>query len=77
MGPREAARDTGLLGVEDVVPIHYGTFPLWPAHRRGFGTASTAGLGVRIHAPSRADSDVGSRAGSDVGQTTIVASCRR
>ena len=28
MGPREAALAAGLLGVEDVVPIHYGTFPI-------------------------------------------------
>ena len=28
MGPREAALAVELLGVEDVVPIHYGTFPI-------------------------------------------------
>jgi L-ascorbate metabolism protein UlaG (beta-lactamase superfamily) len=27
MGPRAAARAVGLLGVDTVVPIHYGTFP--------------------------------------------------
>ena len=28
MGPREAALAVSLLGVEDVVPMHYGTFPI-------------------------------------------------
>ena len=28
MGPREAALAVELLGVEHVVPIHYGTFPI-------------------------------------------------
>lgn len=28
MGPREAAKAASLLGVEHVVPMHYGTFPL-------------------------------------------------
>jgi L-ascorbate metabolism protein UlaG (beta-lactamase superfamily) len=28
MGPREAARAVALLGVSQVVPMHYGTFPL-------------------------------------------------
>jgi L-ascorbate metabolism protein UlaG (beta-lactamase superfamily) len=28
MGPREAALAVELLGVKDVLPIHYGTFPL-------------------------------------------------
>jgi L-ascorbate metabolism protein UlaG (beta-lactamase superfamily) len=27
MGPKGAARAVALLGVETVVPIHYGTFP--------------------------------------------------
>jgi L-ascorbate metabolism protein UlaG (beta-lactamase superfamily) len=53
MGPREAALATGLLGVEDVVPIHYGTFPILagtPAELRS--ALDERGLGgVRIHAP--------------------------
>ena len=28
MGPREAALAVELLGVEHVIPIHYGTFPI-------------------------------------------------
>jgi L-ascorbate metabolism protein UlaG (beta-lactamase superfamily) len=28
MGPREAALAAGLLGVSDVAPIHWGTFPI-------------------------------------------------
>jgi L-ascorbate metabolism protein UlaG (beta-lactamase superfamily) len=27
MGPREAARAARMIGVETVVPMHYGTFP--------------------------------------------------
>jgi L-ascorbate metabolism protein UlaG (beta-lactamase superfamily) len=32
MGPRAAARAVQLLGVETVVPIHWGTFPLLAGH---------------------------------------------
>jgi L-ascorbate metabolism protein UlaG (beta-lactamase superfamily) len=53
MGPREAALAAGLLGVEDVVPIHYGTFPILtgtPAELRF--ELDARGLGdVEIHAP--------------------------
>ena len=28
MGPREAARAVELLGVREVVPVHFGTFPI-------------------------------------------------
>jgi L-ascorbate metabolism protein UlaG (beta-lactamase superfamily) len=28
MGPREAALAVELLGVKEVVPIHFGTFPI-------------------------------------------------
>jgi L-ascorbate metabolism protein UlaG (beta-lactamase superfamily) len=37
MGPEQAARACGLLGVKQVVPMHYGTFPALtgtPAHLR-------------------------------------------
>jgi L-ascorbate metabolism protein UlaG (beta-lactamase superfamily) len=53
MGPREAALATGLLGVEDVVPIHYGTFPILAGTPAELRTAlDERGLGdVRIHAP--------------------------
>jgi len=40
MGPREAAQAVELLGVKDVVPIHYGTFPILtgtPDELRGVG----------------------------------------
>ena len=53
MGPREAALAVELLGVKDVMPIHYGTFPLLagsPAQLRDELTAR--GLGdVVVHAP--------------------------
>jgi len=53
MGPREAALAVGLLGVEDVVPIHYGTFPILAGTPAELRTAlDERGLsGVRIHAP--------------------------
>ena len=28
MGPTQAAKACGLLGVKQVVPMHYGTFPV-------------------------------------------------
>jgi L-ascorbate metabolism protein UlaG (beta-lactamase superfamily) len=53
MGPREAALAVGLLGVEDVVPIHYGTFPILTGTPEQLRTAlDERGLGgVLIHAP--------------------------
>ena len=53
MGPREAALAAGLLGVEDVVPIHYGTFPILTGTPEELRAAlDERGLGdVRIHAP--------------------------
>jgi L-ascorbate metabolism protein UlaG (beta-lactamase superfamily) len=49
----EAAPAAGLLGVEDVVPIHYGTFPILTGTLAELRTAlDERGLGgVRIHAP--------------------------
>ena len=47
MGPREAALAVGLLGVEDVVPIHYGTFPILA------GTPDRAADGARRAGPGR------------------------
>ena len=53
MGPADAARAVELLGASDVMPVHYGTFPILagtPAALRGALTAR--GLGhVRVHAP--------------------------
>src|SRR4029079_2699543 len=53
MVPRESALAVGLLGVEDVVPIHYGTFPILAGTPADLRTAlDERGLnGVRIHAP--------------------------
>jgi L-ascorbate metabolism protein UlaG (beta-lactamase superfamily) len=53
MGPREAALAVSLLGVEDVVPMHYGTFPILAGTPAELRTAlDERGLdGVRIHAP--------------------------
>jgi L-ascorbate metabolism protein UlaG (beta-lactamase superfamily) len=53
MGPAGAAMAAGLLGVNHVVPIHYGTFPILagsPDQLR----AELAGRGlggVEVHAP--------------------------
>ena len=53
MGPREAALAVELLGVKDVMPIHFGTFPLLagsPAQLRD--ELAARGLGdVVVHAP--------------------------
>ncbi len=53
MGPREAALAVELLGVEDVMPIHYGTFPILAGTPAELRTAlDERGLGgVRVHAP--------------------------
>jgi L-ascorbate metabolism protein UlaG (beta-lactamase superfamily) len=53
MGPREAALAVELLGVREVMPIHYGTYPILsgtPAELR----AELAARGisdVHIHTP--------------------------
>ena len=53
MGPVEAALAVEFLGVEDVVPMHYGTFPILtgtPDQLRA--ELAARGLGhVRVHAP--------------------------
>jgi L-ascorbate metabolism protein UlaG (beta-lactamase superfamily) len=53
MGPRQAALAVELLGVKDVVPIHYGTFPILtgtPDQLRA--ELANRGLdGVVVHAP--------------------------
>ena len=53
MGPREAAAAVELLGVKDVIPIHYGTYPILagtPDQLRG--ALAERGLGdVTVHSP--------------------------
>jgi L-ascorbate metabolism protein UlaG (beta-lactamase superfamily) len=53
MGPTEAARAVELLGVTEVLPVHYGTFPILagtPAELRD--ALARRGLGsVRVHEP--------------------------
>ena len=53
MGPREAALAVGLLGVNHVVPIHYGTFPILAGTPDQLRSELAArGLGdVAVHAP--------------------------
>jgi L-ascorbate metabolism protein UlaG (beta-lactamase superfamily) len=53
MGPREAALATELLGVGEVIPMHYGTFPILVGRPDQLRSELAArGLGdVRIHAP--------------------------
>ena len=53
MGPREAALAVELLGVQEVMPIHYGTFPLLAGTPDQLRSELDArGLGsVAIHAP--------------------------
>jgi L-ascorbate metabolism protein UlaG (beta-lactamase superfamily) len=58
MGPREAALAVELLGVSDVLPIHYGTFPLLAGTPDELRSELAArGLGqVRVHAVEPGDS---------------------
>lgn len=53
MGPREAALAVELLGVREVMPIHYGTFPLLAGTPDALRAELAArGLAdVRVHAP--------------------------
>ena len=53
MGPREAALAVEFLGVDDVVPMHYGTFPILAGTPDQLRTELDArGLtGVAVHAP--------------------------
>jgi L-ascorbate metabolism protein UlaG (beta-lactamase superfamily) len=53
MGPEGAAVAVGLLGVKDVVPLHYGTFPALAGTPDQLRSAlSERGLGdVTVHAP--------------------------
>jgi L-ascorbate metabolism protein UlaG (beta-lactamase superfamily) len=54
MGPDEAAVAVGFLGVPEVVPMHYGTFPILTGTPDALRTAlAERGLGhVTVHAPA-------------------------
>ena len=47
MGPTGAALAVGFLGVEDVMPLHYGTFPIL---RRDAGPAARRRCAARASA---------------------------
>ncbi len=51
MGPREAGKAVELLGVRDVVPMHYGTFPILV----GTPDELRAHAGTRVHAVAPGD----------------------
>jgi len=53
MGPVEAALAVELLGVQDVVPMHYGTFPILAGTPDALRAAIVARgqAGVTVHAP--------------------------
>lgn len=53
MGPAEAARAVELLGVQEVLPLHYGTFPILAGTPAALRDALAArGLGsVTVHEP--------------------------
>jgi L-ascorbate metabolism protein UlaG (beta-lactamase superfamily) len=58
MGPREAALAVELLGVDEVLPIHYGTFPVLsgtPDQLRAELAARNL-ADVRVHAPQPGES---------------------
>jgi L-ascorbate metabolism protein UlaG (beta-lactamase superfamily) len=50
MGPREAAYAIRLLGVTDVVPMHYATFPFLTGTAEDLRRESKRIKGLRIHA---------------------------
>ena len=54
MGPSEAALAVEFLGVPDVIPMHYGTFPILAGTPDELRTAiAERGLGdVTVHAPA-------------------------
>jgi L-ascorbate metabolism protein UlaG (beta-lactamase superfamily) len=53
MGPTEAARAVQLVGAKEVLPVHYGTFPILAGTPAALRDALSAlGLGdVRVHEP--------------------------
>jgi L-ascorbate metabolism protein UlaG (beta-lactamase superfamily) len=55
MGPTEAAIAVGYLGVHDVIPLHFGTFPILTGTPAALRDALTArGIdGVSVHEPQR------------------------
>ncbi len=58
MGPQEAALAVGFLGARDVLPLHYGTFPILTGTPDALREALTArGIdGVTVHEPAPGDS---------------------
>jgi len=50
MGPREAAYAVRLLGVKQVIPMHYATFPMLTGTVDGFRKESKDIEGLTIHA---------------------------
>jgi L-ascorbate metabolism protein UlaG (beta-lactamase superfamily) len=55
MGPTEAALAVGFLGVKDVIPLHFGTFPILTGTPQALRDAlATRGMsGVTVHEPTR------------------------
>jgi L-ascorbate metabolism protein UlaG (beta-lactamase superfamily) len=51
MGPREAALAARMIGLETVVPIHYGTFPIL-AGTPGMLATELEGSGIEVVAPA-------------------------
>jgi L-ascorbate metabolism protein UlaG (beta-lactamase superfamily) len=49
MGPREAAYAVKLLGVKDVIPMHYGTFPVLTGTPQEFRKECEGIAGLSIH----------------------------
>jgi L-ascorbate metabolism protein UlaG (beta-lactamase superfamily) len=50
MGPREAALAVKLLGVKEVIPMHYATFPALTGTAEAFKKECAAISGVTVHA---------------------------
>lgn len=50
MGPREAAYATRFLGVKDVIPMHYATFPVLTGTPEAFQRETADITGLTVHA---------------------------
>jgi L-ascorbate metabolism protein UlaG (beta-lactamase superfamily) len=52
MGPEEAAYAGRMLGVKEIIPMHYGTFPMLHGHPEQL-VEKLAGSGIRVRTLER------------------------
>jgi L-ascorbate metabolism protein UlaG (beta-lactamase superfamily) len=74
MGPEAAARAVGLLGVNDVLPVHWGTFPILAGSPEALRQALDArGVVATVHDWKPGDTDRDSRASGPANRATLSA----